>query len=317
MPAGTVLAADWAPIIQTVYAPFFPAALNRISFLWGRLNEMGKVRRVNRNRIDWRVNSEGHGNVTSINDGETLPSPGKQATVNPQLLFKIQIATIAVGRQQQRASFGIDSSVQDALLWETERTIEDMARDLHLQIAGPQSTTKRLTSLEEAISATGTYAGISRAANPFWQSFVDDNGGANRPLTEALLENVNDTLKNSRGARPTEVWCGIKAWNALRTLIQGSLAPARNNDPTALRAGALSIEWEGLPFIKVPDIDTNKMFFVDLVSDGGIELLNQADNDFIVTPESTDAFDTRLSISNMMELVVWNPFKQGLLADVA
>ncbi len=295
----------------------FPAALNRNSFLWGRLNELGQVRRENLNRIDWRVNSEGHGNVTSISDGETLPSPGKQVYVNAQLLFKIQIATIAVGRQQQRASFAPDSSVSDALLRETELAIEDMSRDLHLQIAGPQATTKRITSLEEAISATGTYAGISRAANPFWQSFVDDNGGNNRALTQALLENVGDTLKNSRGARPTEVWCGIQAWNALRALIEGTLAPARNLDPTALKAGALRLEWEGLSFIKVPDIDTNKMFFVDLVSDGGISLLTQASNDFIVTPESTDAFDTRLSISNMMELVVWNPFKQGLLADVA
>ena len=316
MPSGKVLAADWANIVQTVYADVFPVALNRISFIWSRLAELGKVRQINRNNIDWRVNSAGHGNVTAIDDGETLPSPGKQTVVNPQLQFKILIATISVGRQVQRASFAADSSVADALAWETQRTIEDMAREIHLDLVGSAASTKNITGLQDALNASNTYAGIARGANTFWQPYVNDNGGTDRALTEALLEDVVDTLKTQRGARISEAWCGVTAWNALRQLIYTTLAPARNNTPERLAAGAMALEWEGIRFVKVPDYDLNRIDFVDLDSEGGIEYLVQSDQDFMVAPEATDSFDTRVSITHMSQLVCWNPFKQGSLQDV-
>lgn len=315
MASGTVLAADWAAIVETRYAPFFPAALNRVSFAWNRLNSMGKVRFYNQTNIDWRINSEGHSNIVAIDDGETLPSPGKQEYVNAQKEHKILLAMISVGRKQQRNSFGRDSSVTNSLQFETQKTIQDMARRLHQRIVGTASNTKQITGIEDGIADNNTYAGISRPANPFWQSFVNDASGVNRPLTEVLLMDVIDTLRTQRQAMITEAWCGITAWNALRDLIN-TIAPSRNMNPTALAAGASSIEYEGIEFIKVPDYDLNRIDFLDLESDGGIEYLIDQANQFVVTPESTDAYDMRVSISHSGNLVVWNPFRQGSLQDV-
>lgn len=306
---------DILAAINRVYSGALAKTLLETSPAYQRLQAMGKVVTDARIEHRWPAVSKAYGGVTSIADGGTLPVSDQEEYDTAQLRYSINIGTVRVGRLLKMAS-----SNKDEFFVEIQRQVDaamrQLAREIHLQIVRDEKVrTTDLTGLGEAVRMNdNTYAGIARATNAFWQPYVNDNGGTNRPLSEALMTDVFDVLVQERGAQTGEIWSGTTAWNAAADLLGTTV---RTSDPNNIRGGAQTINWKGLDIIKMPNMDTNTMDFLDFESDDGIQLKRQHEKDFITQNEATNSYDELVSIAGHYQLIVHNPFKQGCLKDVA
>lgn len=327
MASGKMNLTTVVDLIQETYRGALSKTLSEVSDAYNRLMEKGKVRTFKGLNIKWPCVSSGVGDASNIPDGGTLPSSVTETYDEATLNYAIYIEMLRVGRLLKMGSVNKDefySEQANALMHLVQRAIPQMARTIHKHIVAETDTTYGLTGLGSAAGTDdNTYAGIDRSTATYWAPYVNDNSGTNRTLTEAYMMDVFDTLTETRDSEPNEIWCGVTAWNALSRLVGTSQTQANyailHNNAEDIRAGAITIHWKGIPCIRMRNMDTNAMYFLNFEdgSEGtGIELLRQHDDDFIVTPESTNAYDECVSIAGHYQLVVWNPWKQGALKDV-
>jgi len=326
MADGRVNLTSIADIIQDVYEGALAKALLEYSDAYSELQKLGKIRTFEGSSYDWPVVSSGVGDAENIPDGGTLPAATQENYAKAALSYAIFIKIIRVGRLTNFASMNKKEfyiQAKDMLQHQVQRAIPQMARSIHKQIIGETDSTYGITGIGSAIgSMTNTYAGIDRTSATYFAPYVNGNSGTNRTLTEALMLDVFDTLTEDRDSEPEAIWAGVTAWNALAKLLGTSGATANyyiNQDPNKLNGGAVDLIWKGIPVKRMRGMDANHMYFLNFEggSEGtGIELLKQHNEDFITTPESTNAYDNRISIAGHYMFVVHNPWKQGALKDV-
>lgn len=308
-------------LVQKVYTGQLAKTLLEISPAYASLQRRNLIEPYVGNEIRWPMVSSAYAGVTNISDGEDLPAASSEEYGDAYLQYSIFIGMIRVGRllqmgaKNEREFFTFGGL--DIVKGQVDRVIQQIARNIHLQLVQTSSSAKQLTGLGDAImSTTNTYAGISRAAYTNWQPYVNENGGTDRSLTEDHMRDMHNTLLYSRGAVVDEIWAGLTAFAALADLLGGD-SRIRQLDAQNLKGGTLTIDWEGIPVIRMPNLDTNAMLWLDFTSGDGIKLLKQhADQDFLVRPESTNSYDDRISIAGHYQLKVHNPFRQGALLDV-
>lgn len=316
----TVNLATIQALIQKMYSGALANTIIQTSPAYSILKERGKIKVQTRNEIRWQAIKTRYAGITNINDGETLPNSSDTQYADAYLTYKIYIGLLRVGRLAQLGSknsmefFSTPQGI-DLLAQQMQQVLPQMARQMHLDLVSLDSTSaKSLTSLGDAIAKNDNiYANIDRTTNAFWQPYVNANGGVNRALTEALLRDMHDVLTFDRDAKVSEVWCGLTAFNALEDLLEDRV---RIMTPNEYRAGAIRIFWRDVPFVRMPNMDTNAMYWLDFDSDEGIEIWQQHPEDFLTRAEPTNSYDDRISLSNHSELRVHNPFKQGALLDV-
>ncbi|MFH0814315.1 MAG: phage major capsid protein [Pseudomonadota bacterium] len=327
MAVGLVTQDTVAALIQDVYGPgALAVCLNKFSKAYTFFQRTGRIIEDPRLYIRWPIKSVAYPSVTNISDGQTLPSAGQPEYSEAVLSYKIAIGMIRLGRLTQLGATSLEyfrtGAGQGLLQDQMAEVLEEMARTIDLQIVQLASgSTLQITGLGDAVANNAnTYAGIARAANAFWQPYVNGNAGTNRGLTEALLRDVHDTLKNTRGAVVDAVWCGTTVWHALEDLLKntGNNSRVRYVDGgTKLRAGIEGdIIWNGIPFSEMDRMDTNAMFWLDFTSGQGIGLHRQHKDDFLIQKEATNAYDDRWSLAGHYQLKVHIPWRQGALLDV-
>lgn len=312
-----------AGIIQQVYDGALAHTFARKAPSVARLQELGRIKVIKKTLLSLPTESVDIGDSSTIADGGTLPEAKTMEYTGAQWRYKIILELLRVGRVQQigstnLAEFYRTNEGKDLLESQMNERMSKIARTIHKQIiALTTAASTDITSLGDAVAnTTNTYANIARSSNAQWRPYVNSNGGLNRSLTEAMLEAHRNELINNREADTTEVWCGNSSFQAVRTIVNTS-APARNNNPEELRAGARRIYWSEIPFIEMPGMDANAMYWLDMFSDDGITLCQQHDQDFLSRPESTNSYDDRISVATHRELRVGNPWKQGAILDVA
>jgi len=319
MATGLVVWQQVADLIQELYSGTLAIALNQTSPLYTRLQARNAIVTDTRMAISWPVISGPYTGVNTIQDGGRLPDPGREEYTHASLAYKIIVGTVRVGRMLQIGSKGPEyfrtNEGATVLEQQVNAAIREIARQIHFQLAADtQADVTDLLCLGDVIGKDDNlYAGINRVGNAFWQSYVNDNAGVDRVLTEVLLRDIYDTMTNDRGVMPEEVWCGLTAWNALSDLLGQNV---RQNDPRRMVGGPVALEWKGLEFYQIPGLDPNSMFFLNFSRDGGIQLKKQHEEDFITRPEATDSYDERMSIAGHYELVINNPYAQAALKDV-
>jgi hypothetical protein len=326
MASGRVTLTSIADIIQEVYKGALAKALLEYSDAYAYLQKAGKIRTWEGATYEWPVVKSGSGDASNIQDGGTLPDATQETYDKASLNYSIFIKMIRVGRLANIASTNKQQfyiQAKDLLQHQVQRALPQMARTIHSQIVGEADTTYGINGIGTSIGAmTNTYAGIDRTAATYWVPYVNHNSGTNRTLTEALMLDVYDTLTEDRDSEPDAIWAGVTAWNALAKLLGTSGATANyyiNQDPANMAGGAITLYWKGIPVTRMRGMDTNHMYFLNFEegSEGtGIELLKQHNDDFVVTPEATNAYDNRLSIAGHYMMVCHNPWKQGALKDV-
>lgn len=326
MADGRAILSTIAEIIQESFQGALAKSLLENSDAYSYLQQAGKIRTFVGSTYDWPVVKSGHGVADNIPDGGTLPQATQETYENASLSYSIFLKMIRVGRLTNFASLNKRQfyiQARDMLTHQVQRAIPQMARSIHSQIVAETDTTYGLKGIGTAMgTTTNTYAGLNRATATYFAPYVNHNSGTNRALTEALMLDVYDTLTENRDSEPTVIWAGVTAWNAIAKLLGVSGTTANYTimqDRTNLTGGALSLTWKGIPVIRMRNMDSNHIYFINMepgVIGGGVELLRQHDEDFIVQPESTNAYDNRISIAGHYMLVCHNPWKQGSLKDV-
>lgn len=321
MGSGTVTRDTLSGILQTVFDGDLSVCLNRISAAYKWFQTTGRVKTKQEMSVEWPVQTAAHAGVTQIDDGETLPAASQPEYGTAVLPFKIQIGVVQIGRLAQLGSVGPEyfkTKAGATLLSDTlADTVLEVARAIDLQIQQLNAlTTKQFPSLGDIVATTNnTYAGIARAGAAYWQPYVNSNGGVNRSLTRALLDDVLDTLKNVRGANPDVIWAGTTAWNALRDLEGDKI---QYDGSMQLQLGTTVISLDGIPAIKMPRMDANAMYCLDTNSDGeeSLAYVKQHNEDMLVQEESTGSYSFRSSVAHHSTLKCKSPWRQGALLDV-
>lgn len=119
-----------------------------------------------------------------------------------------------------------------------------------------------------ALGSTGTYYNINRggaAPLPNWAGNVLRNGGANRNLTPALLDQALTAVLNARGTRPsfmitTPAICDAFADRINRQYTQEITV---GGSDIKLASGYSAIVHSGIPIIRDPGATANVVFGID------------------------------------------------------
>lgn len=308
-----------ASLIQETFSGSLAHTLNDRSPAYASLQAKGRVQTDKRIALRWPAIKKAYDGVTNIKDGQTLPDAAQQEYMEATLNYKIFIGVLRFGRLLQMGQnpdeFFRTPEGATLLDSQTKAAILQMERDIHSQIVGADSETDGIICLGDAVGKNNnTYASLARGTYAYWQPYVNGNGGTNRSITETLLRDMYDTLTDVRGSNIDECWCGTTAYNALKDLFLTNKVSYPQSE--TVRGGTTQIFWNGIPFLRMPNMDTNSIYWLDFESDEGITLKRQHDQDFIVKEESTNSYDTRYSIAGHYQLVVHNPWRQGALNDV-
>lgn len=228
----------------------------------------------NEKDMRWKVNYAGNASVGSYGETDALGTAGEQAHTTGRLDWKLNKLKIRITGLAQAVSKG-PNSIYDAVADEMELAIKDLKRNMNLQMLsdglgnlnGAQTflnSGKDLTGIQACVddgTNVTTYAGIDRAVNLWWKSYVLANGGIPRPITEALMHQVTNELE-TRGGKVTHIFCSPSVWTAFGNLM---VSERRNiKDPMHLPGGWTALDFNGIPVVKVPSYQNSQMDFVDL-----------------------------------------------------
>ena len=306
-------------LLQEAFEPLMAKTLKEDQASVARLISLGKLKVKEQEKIIWNAVKTPYAGVNNIVDGETLPTADDEEYMQATLEYKLFYAGLKIGRQAQMISKRSGEYISprgkaDLLADQMEAAIEQIGETLHDQIVGVDAAAKELVGFGDAVGkTTNTWANIDRTTYTRWRPYVSENGGVNRTLTIAMLRTMEYNLKNTRSAKISEVWCGTTAFNAIADAINLA-SPQRQQDPTKAIGGTVEINWRGIPFLMMPDMDTNASWWLDMTS---IELLRQHSEEFLINQEYTRSYAEEWSVSCAYLLKIGNPWRQGALLDIS
>jgi hypothetical protein len=302
MPANTTTLAD---LIVQLYKGPWVEALNTNTFLLTRIQQKTGVGEG----VRWPVRYAGNTSAGSYAEGDTAAGAGNQGFKKAFLTWKLNKVEVEVsGLAQAIGDNG--GMIVPALRTELDLGLADMRGNINTQLmsAGTGNSAKDITGLFAAISDTGTYAGLDRGTYTWWKSYVSANGGTERALTEELMRTVKSGVE-ARGGRVRAIYTSSKQWYAYGDILR---VERRQMNPTTLTGGYQALDFEGVPLIKVPGYDTNRMDFVDE------DLLEYVVlKDFEAKPMAKTKDSDVIWVTHYSQLVCRNPYRMGSLQDLA
>lgn len=255
---------ELAVMVRENFAKDYVETIRRDTNLLGLL-QPSQIKTAEKD-LRWKINYAGNASVGSYGETDAFNTPGEQLYATAAMDWKLNQVTIKVTGLAQAISKS-ENAVFEALAQETELALKDMKREIELQLLGDGTgnSGKDITGIEAAIDdggAVATYAGIARGANLWWRSYVLDNGGTDRPLTEALIMQAIQEVKAIRGGKITHALCSYPVFNALAQLL---VQERRQVNPgQSLEGGWETINFNGISVTAVPDYPVKRMDLVDL-----------------------------------------------------
>lgn len=312
---------DLAVMVKEEFGPAFIEVIRRDIIFFAMMED--KKKEYTEKDIQWKINFAGNDSVGSYSENDALGVAGEQAYTTALLEWKLNKALVRVSGLAQAVSKS-PNSIIDAVAQEMESALKDLKRNMNLQLLsdgvgnlnGPRAeldaTGKDLTGILAAIddgSEVPIYAGIDRAANFWWRSFVVDNGGVPLPLTEERMFQVTNEIE-TRGGKVTDILCSPTTWTKYGLLLKQE---RRQNDARDLFGGFKSLDFNGINVVKVPDYQEGRMDFIDREQ---IEFMMLVD--FGVEPRDPGNFDaSQFFVKQYSQLKYMNPWLAGSLRDIA
>jgi hypothetical protein len=311
-----------ADLIREYFAAPFIETLRRETVFMDILDE--SQIKYGEKDIRWKINYAGNSSVGSYSETASFGSAGQQSYATALLDWKLNKAVIRVTGLAQALSEG-PNSIINAITTETEQALRDLKRNMNLQLLSDgvgnlngvnpalDATGDDLTGIQAAIddgSSVTTYANIDRTTNAWWQSYVLSNSGVPRPLTESLMFQVSNEIE-TRGGKVTHILCSPDVWTQYGLLLTQE---RRQPDPgDSLKGGFKTLDFQGIPVVKVPSYEANRMDFIDKDQ---IEYLIL--RDFDIEPRDPGSYDAmQFFVKNYSQLKYKNPWKSGSLRDIA
>ena len=282
-------------------------SMDRDNFLLQRFGrKTGKGQEVR-----WKIHYAGNTSAGAYSENDEIPEAGSQAYTEARVPFKQNWVVVEVTGLVQAATRG-GAAYMDVLANETKEGLEDLKDRLNDQMLATTAdgTGRSIHGMGFIISDVGVYAGIDRAVNTWWQSYVNDNAGTPRPLTIALMQDVMAEMeKTTRKGKISVILTNRKHWYDYGNL----LTPDRRYTASEkLDGGFMALDFEGIPVVAVPNLPAGTMYFLD-ESEWGYYVLQN----FETKPKSTNKDSDRFIITHYSQLLCKHPGRQAKITDLA
>ena len=126
------------------------------------------------------------------------------------------------------------------------------------------SVNKEITGLGSIVAATGSVYNIDPASVPVWAATVDANAGVNRAVSEGLMINMVDKIRQKGGGKPTVIFTGLGVRRAYFNLL---VQQRRMTNTTEFTGGfkglAFTVDSGEIPLIADLDCPANTQLFLN------------------------------------------------------
>lgn len=250
-------------------------------------------------RIRWHINANDKNPVRSVTEANLLElitttnlsttvgsgtpgagvfmTPNQHPVVDANLDIRHLLQTIMIGGKQLAAIKGGKDSFANILSREMKETLLDWHRgieDMLLDFPDAFRTTAATPSPATNIDGLGTMLAIGgttiynvnyAATYTEFQPYVNHNAGVSRALAIGLMQDVFDTLNAApasatvqRRAKTQLLVCGAKQWTKYGNLLAAQRQFVKSD---TMDGGFKTLEFNGLPLVRVPRFVENKMLF--------------------------------------------------------
>lgn len=313
-----------AVLIREMFGPAFIEAIRREIVFLNIIEPKMRLDYVEKD-IQWKINYAGNSSAGSYTETGSFGTAGEQAYTTARLDWKLNKVVVRVTGLAQRVSQS-ENSIIDAISQEVESGTKDLKRNMNLQLLS--DGVGNINGLSPALNAGGVgadltgvlaaiddgtdvpvYAGIDRTVNMWWRSFVLANGGVPRPLTEALMFQVQNEIE-SRAGKVTHIFCSPNTWTAYGLLQEQERRQV--NPGSRLTGGFQTLDFNGIPVVKVPSYAEGRMDFVDMDLMEYLVL-----QDFAVEPRDPGSFDAaQFFLKHYAQMKYENPWHAGSIRDI-
>lgn len=122
---------------------------------------------------------------------------------------------------------------------------------------------EQFVGLQAVIASSGSYGGISSTDLASWVSYVDDNSGSNRTLTQAILDKGFDqTIEEGLGGA-TMGLCDKNVFTKVKGLFTGIQRTTRESTLNGLGHKGTVLVYNGIDYIVENNMPANTLFHVD------------------------------------------------------
>ena len=190
-------------------------------------------------------------------------------------------------------------------------------------ITRDNSRTKEITGLSQIVAATGSVYNIDPAVTPVWKSYVDSNGGTNRPLSEGLMIKLVVEIRKLGGGTPTVLFSNLGVRRSYFNLL---VQQRRYSNTTEFEGGfkglAFTTDNGDIPMVADYDCLPNRIFAVNekelkLYNAGDWSFMNRDGSNWQRVITSAGAFDAYgCTLYKYCELGTHRRNAHGLLADI-
>ena len=201
-------------------------------------------------------------------------------------------------------------AIANFLQLQAQQAFMEMGENLATSLFNDGTNVKDIDSLRSAVGnasvGNATYGGITRSANPWWNSFVD---ASTSTLTLASIHGL--IMSASRGGQhPTILLGRQEQYNRLWTLgttttgytIQQSRLPG-GHDEMLLSAGFTNILVDNIPFVVDPHVDNGPN-----ANNSRIYALNENVINLVVSPRADfylEDFQKPVNQDAMVAMILW------------
>ena len=225
------------------------------------------------------------------------------------------------------------NAIIDALAENTEQALKQLQANMNLQLLsdgagnlnGVNPNLKAvgdITGIQAGVDDGGdvvVYANLDRTVNTWWQAFVLRNPvspGTPRPLTEALMHQIVNEIRQVRQGKITHILCSPNVFTQFGLLLgldrRFNFSPNQNSSPLEYIGGFQSLMFNDIPIVSVPLYEEGRMDFIDIDLIKYKMLL-----DFTIEPRDAGVRDASIMhAKTYSQLQVKNSFAMGSLRDI-
>lgn len=311
--ASTVTTAN---AIRDYFGPGFQEGLYRNDFTLNMLRAIGfqDVTAPGGLKYQWHLNSSGNSNVGVFTENQGAPASVAQGWIRPAVSWTYYWGFVTVSGMARDAL--ADGGLFDAVSAEVSLTQRDITDLRNTTLLGATQN-----GLQAAISATTTYAGITRGSAAYFESATSSTA------TIAGLKALHRAIRDpEHGGTPTAILLSptaLEVYLSLGTMLsqtQGSsnnllryVQPANGTAPAFDLGHSLTGNaFMGAPVIGVPDLTSTVVIFLDT---SGATCKHIVVRPFQVKFHHNEGDNEVYEISCGSTIAVENPVRSGIMTS--
>lgn len=182
---------------------------------------------------------------------------------------------------------------------------------------------REVTGFGSIIDNTGTLYNVDSSSVSVWKAIVDSNGGTNRALSEGLMINVVDSIRQKGGGTPTVIFTTLGVRRSYFNLLVQQRRTTNTQEFTGGFKGlAFTTDTGDIPMVADLDAPPNKMEFVNekelkLYEASDWSFMNRDGSNWVRKIDSTGSYDAyQATMYKYAEIGTHRRNSHGVLEDI-